>query len=118
MLYHLMMTVHVGACLLLILIILLQTGRGAGLAVFGGGTDSLINTPTGSSFMRKATAVLAGTFALTSLVLTLLASRAEMGSVTNQFPAPALPAGRQAPAPPAQNAAPAAAATPAPAPAK
>jgi preprotein translocase subunit SecG len=105
MLYHFLMTVHVAACLLLILIILLQTGRGAGLAVFGGGTDSLINTPTGSSFMRKATGILAGTFAATSLVLTLLSSRAEMGSVTNRFPAPA-PVAPSAPPPQATPSAP------------
>ncbi len=104
MLYHLLMTVHVTACLLLILIILLQTGRGAGLAVFGGGTDSLINTPTGSSFMRKATGILAGTFAATSLVLTLLSSRSEMRSVTNRFPAPTAPAPQSAPTTPTKPA--------------
>jgi preprotein translocase subunit SecG len=105
MLYHFLLSVHVVACVLMILVVLLQTGRGAGLAVFGGGGDSLITTPTGSSFMRNFTSVLAGTFAFTSLLLTLLSTRAGLGSVTARIPAPApmqapaAPAAPQAPAP-------------------
>lgn len=91
MIYDLLLTVHVIACLLMILVVLLQTGRGAGLAVFGGGGDSLINTPTGSSFMRNFTSILAGTFALTSLFLTLMSSRSGLSSVTSRVPEP-LPA--------------------------
>ncbi len=60
MIYSFLLVSHVVACLLMIFVVLLQTGRGAGLAVFGGGGDSLINTPSGSSFMKKVTAVLAG----------------------------------------------------------
>lgn len=82
------MVIHVIACLLMILVVLLQTGRGAGLMVFGGGGDSLINTPTGSTFMKKFTAVLAGTFAATSLFLNLLSSRSGMSSVTSRTSAP------------------------------
>lgn len=93
------MVIHVIACLLMILVVLLQTGRGAGLMVFGGGGDSLINTPTGSTFMKKFTAVLAGTFAATSLFLNLLSSRSGMSSVTSRTSAPvAAPAPTPAPA--------------------
>jgi preprotein translocase subunit SecG len=100
--------IHVAACLLMIVVVLLQTGRGAGLAVFGGGGDSLINTPSGSDFMKKFTAILAGTFAFTSLFLTLLGSRAGMSSVTSRVrtpapvEAPAVPAAPAAPAPAGQ----------------
>ncbi|PIR15643.1 MAG: preprotein translocase subunit SecG, partial [Elusimicrobia bacterium CG11_big_fil_rev_8_21_14_0_20_64_6] len=66
-----LLTVHVIACLSMILFVLLQTGRGAGLSMFGGGGDSLINPPSGSNFMKKFTAGLAATFAITSLFLTL-----------------------------------------------
>ncbi|MCX5794901.1 MAG: preprotein translocase subunit SecG [Elusimicrobia bacterium] len=96
--YGLLKFVHIAACLLMIVVVLLQTGRGAGLAVFGGGGDSLINTPTGSDFMKKFTAVLAGTFAFTSLFLTLLSSRAGMSSVTSRVHA-AAPPPLEAPAP-------------------
>ena len=81
--YTVLMTIHVVACLGMILFVLLQTGRGAGLQMFGGGGDSLINTPSGSSFMKKFTAGLAATFAFTSLFLTLLHDRGGMSSVTS-----------------------------------
>ena len=108
MVYHLLLTVHVIACVLMILVVLLQTGRGAGLAMFGGGGDSLITTPSGSSFMKNFTTVLAGTFAFTSLFLTLLQSRSGMTSVTSRVPmpppvgapqVPGQPAGAHTPAP-------------------
>jgi len=98
--YGLLKVVHISSCVLMIVVVLLQTGRGAGLAVFGGGGDSLINTPSGSDFMKKFTAVLAGTFAFTSLFLTLLSSRAGMSSVTSRVHAPAPPP-VEAPAAPA-----------------
>ena len=105
MFYTLLMFVHVTACILMILVVLLQTGRGAGLMVFGGGGDSLINTPSGSSFMKNFTSILAGTFAFTSLFLTLISSRSGMSSVTSRV---AEPVPMQAPAaPPAPPAAPA-----------
>lgn len=88
MLYYFLLTAHVGACVLMILVVLLQSGRGAGLNVFGGGGDSLIQTPSGSTFMKKFTAALAGTFAFTSLFLTLLSSRSGMRSVTSSAAAP------------------------------
>ena len=94
--YAILMTIHVAACLLLILIVLLQAGRGAGLAVFGGGGgDSLFNAPTTTSFMKQFTMGLATTFAITSLMLALLSSRSAMRSVTTT----SLPIARQAPPP-------------------
>ena len=105
MVYNFLLSIHVIACFLMILVVLLQTGRGAGLMVFGGGGDSLINTPTGSSFMKNFTATLAGTFAFTSLFLTLLSSRAGLTSVTSRVAppppvsAPQAPASGSAPAP-------------------
>ena len=88
MIYNLLLGVHILACLMMILVVLLQTGRGAGLAMFGGGGDSLINTPSGSSFMKNFTSVLAGTFAFTSLFLTLLSSRSGIASVTSRVSTP------------------------------
>ena len=89
--YHFLLTVHIIACLAMVLVVLLQTGRGAGLQMFGGGGDSLITTPGGSSFMKKFTTGLAATFAFTSLFLTLLQNRTGMSSVTSKIadaPAP------------------------------
>lgn len=109
MAYTILLVIHCAACLLMILVVLLQTGRGAGLNVFGGGGDSLITTPTGSSFLKNLTAGLAGTFAFTSLFLTLLSTRGGMSSVTSKVrdlsvpppaSAPQAPSAPQSPAGP------------------
>jgi preprotein translocase subunit SecG len=96
--YHFLLTVHIIACFGMILFVLLQTGRGAGLSMFGGGGDSLINTPSGSSFMKKFTAGLAATFAITSLFLTLLSDRTGMSSVTSKVPPMPAPIPAETPA--------------------
>ncbi|MFI5363266.1 MAG: preprotein translocase subunit SecG [Elusimicrobiota bacterium] len=119
--YHFLLLIHVCACLAMILVVLLQTGRGAGLQMFGGGGDSLITTPGGSSFMKKFTTGLAATFALTSLFLTLLQNRTGMSSVTSKIadtPAPLETPAAPQPAAAAGSAAPAPAAAPVSAPAK
>ena len=119
--YHFLMFIHIVACLAMILVVLLQTGRGAGLQMFGGGGDSLITTPGGSSFMKKFTTGLAATFAFTSLFLTLLQNRTGMSSVTSKVidtPAPAATPAVPPSAAPASAVAPAAAPAQAPVPAK
>ena len=94
--YTFLLTVHVLACLFLILVVLLQAGRGAGFAIFGGGGDAMFASPSGSSFLKKATMTLAGTFAATSLMLTLLSTRVGMRSVTQQdVSIPGVPAQQQ-----------------------
>ncbi|MBI5210124.1 MAG: preprotein translocase subunit SecG [Elusimicrobia bacterium] len=98
--YKILLAIHVCACLLLILTVLIQGGRGAGLMVFGGGGD-LINTPSGTTFIKKFTGVLAGVFALTSLFLTLLSTRSSMTSVVRRAPPGSVPV--RAPADPASN---------------
>jgi preprotein translocase subunit SecG len=63
--------VHVFACGLLILVVLLQTGKGAEMgAVFGGGGSSTIFGASGAgNFLTKLTTVTAVVFFLTSLSL-------------------------------------------------
>jgi preprotein translocase subunit SecG len=107
--FHFLLFIHVSACLAMILVVLLQTGRGAGLQMFGGGGDSLITTPGGSNFMKKFTTGLAATFAFTSLFLTLLQNRTGMSSVTSRIantPAPVETPAAPQPAAPAANATP------------
>ena len=99
--YSFLMTIHVSTCVLLILIVLLQAGRGAGLSVFGGGGgDALFTTPSSTGFMKQLTSGLAITFAVTSLLLTLISGRSGMRSVTNTVDLPSAPA-QEAPAAPA-----------------
>lgn len=88
-LYSIVLVIHVLACLFMIVSVLLQQGKGAGLALYGGGGETLFSAPSGSSFMRKFTAGTAVTFAMTSLLLTLISTRSGLSSVTSRIPAPA-----------------------------
>jgi len=68
----LLIVLHLLVSLLLILIILLQMGRGANLSsVFGGGSDSLISGPGGDILLKKITVVLSIIFVITSLSLSV-----------------------------------------------
>ena len=104
--YTFLMVMHVLAALSLILAILVfQTSKGSALAMFGGGGDSLFNSATGTSFIKKFTITVAAMFAVTSLLLTVFASSNRMRSVVRDYPLPT----QQAPAAPAAPVAPAAA---------
>lgn len=110
--YTLIITVHVALAIVLIISILVfQTSKGSALSMFGGGGDALFNAASGTSFIKKFTAVCAGLFAVTSLLLTIYGSSNRFRSVTQEYPLQAPPAQEQAapaqPAP-AQPAAPAA----------
>jgi len=65
---------HVLICVGLIIVVLLQTGRGTGLAsVFGGGGGQALFGGKGfGGVLAKATGVLAVLFMLTSITLSLL----------------------------------------------
>ena len=95
--YTLILIIHVLACLGLILIVLLQTGKGSGISGLfgGGGSDQLFSAPSGMAFIKKITVVMAVVFMITSLTLTVMTSRRGMRTVTGQIPsvpsAPPLP---------------------------
>jgi preprotein translocase subunit SecG len=73
---ELLLSVHILTCLLVILVVLLQSGKGAGFSgLFGGGSEALFSAPSGSSFIRKVTSGFAVAFFLTSLALTWIAAR-------------------------------------------
>ena len=82
---------HVAVSLALILIVLLQTGKGADIgAAFGAGASQTIFGSTGAgTFLSKLTAAAAVIFMLTSLGLNLLASnRIGGGSVMEKVSTP------------------------------
>jgi|GEM_PF-245119 len=81
--YTFVLVVHVIVVVLLIVVILIQRGRGAGLVEAFSSAESLFGTKT-SSFLVRLTAVLAGTFLLTSLSLTSL-SKKRSGSLTEKY---------------------------------
>ncbi len=65
-------TLHVTLSVLLILVILLQVGKGADMgAVFGGSSQTVFGTTGGTSFLTKLTVILAVLFVCSSVHLTL-----------------------------------------------
>lgn len=99
--YPVILSVHVLVCLLLIMIVLLQSGKGAGFSglMGGGNSDALFNAPSGSMFMRKITTGLVATFFATSLLLTYLTANQRVSTLTQPLSMPFAPAGEALPAP-------------------
>jgi len=106
--YIAMSIVHVLIASGLILIVLLQSGKGADIgAAFGGGSSQTVFGGRGAAtFLSKATTVMAVLFMVMSIALTLLASQRggttvvpeERPKPASSAPAPAVPA-PQSPAP-------------------
>lgn len=67
-------TIHVIACLLLIIIILIQSGRGGGLVESFSGVESMFGPKT-NSFLTRATTILSILFFITCLSLALLSAK-------------------------------------------
>jgi len=82
--------VHVVVCVALIMIVLLQTGKGAdmGAAFGGGGSQTLFGSTGASTFLSKATTGAAIIFMLTSLALAYLSSHRTAESIIKSTPAP------------------------------
>lgn len=104
--HTLIVILHVVVSIAMILVILLQTGKGSDIgAVFGGGSSQTLFGSTGpTSFLSKLTAGAAVLFMVTSLFLAYFSGTGASKSIMKDAPpvstSPAAPA--QAPAAPAQ----------------
>ncbi|MBU6281875.1 preprotein translocase subunit SecG, partial [bacterium] len=68
---------HVLACLFLIVVVLLQTGKGADVgAVFGGSSQTIFGSSGAGNLLTRLTTWTAAAFMLSALFLTWNASRA------------------------------------------
>jgi preprotein translocase subunit SecG len=110
----LIIALHIIVCIALILIVLLQTGKGADMgAAFGGGSSQTLFGSTGATtFLGKLTTGAAVIFMLTSLTLAYMSGDRPAASVVESPPAaeqPAAPAATTEP-PAATESAPAPAA--------
>ena len=93
--YTLILTLHFIVCVLLILIVLLQSGKGSAAGIFGAsGADNLFASPTAFNAVNKFTALLAAILMCTSIVLTIASNKKSSESVLDnvQIPAAAAPA--------------------------
>lgn len=86
----LLVILHVVVCFMLIMIVLLQTGKGADMgAAFGGGSSQTLFGSTGAStFLSKATTIAAIVFMLTSLGLAYMSSNRSGSSIMMDTKAP------------------------------
>lgn len=104
--------VHVLSCIFLVLVVLLQTGKGADMgAVFGGSSSTVFGSSGAGTFLTRLTTATAIVFMLTSLSLTYFSARRNTATVFDAAPPAAAPA-PDAGAPPAPGAQPEAAPAP------
>ncbi len=93
--------IHILVALALVSLVLLQRSEGGALGMGGGGGGGgMMSSRSSANLLTRATAALAGTFMVTSLVLTMLAGRdTRSTSILDQGGTP--PAPIEAPAEPA-----------------
>jgi preprotein translocase subunit SecG len=101
--------IHVIVCLILILVVLLQSGKGADLAgaFGGGGSQTAFGARGTATFLSKLTTGAAIVFMLTSLTLSLITSKGRSSSLMQGSTPPAKQSSPvsegKAPVPPVQN---------------
>src|SRR5579864_4904723 len=78
---YLLTTIHVIVCLFLVIVVLLQSGKAADLAgAFGGMGSQTVFGPRGSAtVLSRATTIAAALFMVTSLSLSIMATRQGRG---------------------------------------
>ena len=89
--YYSLNTVYVFVCLVLLLVILLQQGKGGDIAsAFGGGSSqSAFGARGGATLLSRATTVFAVLFMLTALGLAIMGQRGPGSIVSGAGPPPA-----------------------------
>ena len=100
--------VHVIACLALIVIVLLQQGKGASMgAAFGGSSQTVFGSGGATPFLGKVTTIVAVVFMLTSLTLGFFSGRMNTGSSVVDQGAGGQPVQQEAPVQAGETGAPA-----------
>lgn len=88
--YTLTLILHFIVCILLILLVLLQSGKGSAAGIFGAsGADNLFASPTAFNAINKFTAILALILMCTSVVLTIASNKKSSVSVLDSVKVPA-----------------------------
>ncbi len=88
--YTFVLAVHFVACLFLILLVLMQSGKGSAAGIFGGssGGDNLFASPTAFNVVNKITAVVACVIFITSISLTVMVSKRGVSSAADKVTLP------------------------------
>lgn len=106
MIYYFAATIYVLTCMVLMLVILLQQGKGGDIAnAFGGGSSqAAFGARAGATVLSRATTVCAVLFVVGALLLGIIGQRGPGSVIGGRVPAPvqsapAVPAPPQTPAP-------------------
>jgi len=99
--YGFVLTVHIIVSFGLILIVLLQAGKGAGISGLfgGGGNEAVFGGNTTPLIIKKVTTTMAILFMLTSLFLTVIGSKLRTRSLAESIPPAPAETQQQQPAP-------------------
>jgi preprotein translocase subunit SecG len=110
------LVLHIFTCVVLVFVVLIQSGKEGGIGVMGGGGSSqtIFGSSGGANFFTKFTSGTAAVFMITSIILTVTKG-GKKASVFGNIPAAsaAVPAPTPAQQPPAATTPPAAPAAPA-----
>lgn len=96
--------VHIMTCALIVLVVLMQSGKGADIsASLGGSSNTVFGSSGGANFFTKTTFFLAAIFMCTSLGLTIMGSREkrsvfDTGAPISAVPGTTIPGAATAPA--------------------
>jgi preprotein translocase subunit SecG len=92
--YTFIVVLHVLVSIILIMVVLLQSGKGAGMgAAFGGGSQTLFGARGQTTFMHKLTAGMAILFMALSGVLATLSASTQSALEEEEMPPPGQEAG-------------------------
>jgi len=87
--HYLLTVIHILSCFFLIVVVLLQTGKGADMgAVFGGGSQTLFGSGGAGNFLTRLTTATAVIFMLTSLILTYGQTPSTSSRLIQRLPSP------------------------------
>lgn len=107
--YTVIVIIHVLACFAVILVVLLQKGKGADLgAAFGGSSQTVFGSQGAGGFLTKLVAACVAIFMITSLGLAYVSSKRVQATIMTdtQKAAEAVPGGTEQPAPSENSASP------------
>ncbi len=84
---YVLYAIHVIVCLFLILVVLLQQGKGADLSVFGGGsTQTAFGARGATTLLHKLTVTSFVVFVVTTLAISIIEGRPGTSSVMQEVP--------------------------------
>jgi len=91
--YTVILAIHLFVCFLLIMAVLLQSGKGSSLgSAFGGGQGNVFGPGAPVNIMNRVTTIVAILFMVTSLTLAVISTQKTTGSVINSIPQQKAPA--------------------------